>query len=244
MSGEKSDSTTSHSFTSRVVAKLKDPRFWLIAGSSLILSGLVIVFLKDRLATFLALVIGLTSSYLIRQIDDLPMPRSKFVAATFYEKTFVPALVGLVFISGSDIFSRIWVMPWRWFHGEDAVPGCAFLLSAAGVDLIGIIFSCVVVATLMGRRSNFAIMFGLAFYIPLNISDVFRGQFAEKSARLLASSCNWQMDDPTTIDMGAYRFGMATGILSRAFLAIFIAKLILSWRAARRDSVSEDEKKA
>jgi hypothetical protein len=180
----------------------------------------------------------LAASYLIRQIDQFSKPRSNFVAATFYERTLIPAIVGLVFISGSDIFARIWTMPWHWFHSEGTIPSCSFILSTAAVDWFGLVFSCVLVAVLMGRQTNFAVMFGLAFYIPLSLTDVFRGQFAEKSASLLASSCKWQLDDPTT-DMSAYKSGMALGIVIRVLVAIFVAKLMVSWRAARQDASEE-----
>jgi hypothetical protein len=230
------DSPHSDTFTSKVTEKLKDSRFWLIAGASLFLCGLVVVFFKEHLASVLTLGISLAASYLIRQIDDLPKPRGNFAAATFYEKTITPAVVGLVMISGSDIFARVWHLPWYWLHGEDAVPRCSFLLSTAAVDWLGLVLSAVFVATLMGRRTDFAIMFGLAFYIPLNITDVLRGQLAEKSGRLMASSCPWLADDPSGIALGAFRWGMATGIVIRALTAILVARLIGSWRAARQNS--------
>jgi len=239
MAGEQNGSQTPHSFTSVLIVKMKDSRFWLIAGPSLVLDGLVLSFLSVGLASILTLGIGLTASYLIRQIDEFPRPRGNFVLAPFYEKTLVPALVGIVFISGADVFARIWHMPWYWFHSEDAVPSCSFLLSTSAVDWLGLVFSSIVVATLMGKRAEFAIMFGLAFYIPLSITDVLKGQLAEKSARLLASSCRWVTDDPMSIDLSAFRYGMATGIVFHALIAIFVTKLILSWRAAKQNSSSE-----
>jgi hypothetical protein len=229
----------SQSFSRQVIAKLKDSRFWLIAGSTVLLDIPIIIFLDTRLAGLLTLGLGLAASYLIRQIDQFSKPQSSFVAATFYERTLIPALVGLVFIPGSDIFARIWVMPWHWFHSEGTIPSCSFVLSTAAVDWFGLVFSCVLVAVLMGRRADFAVMFGVALYIPLSLTDVFRGPFAEKSAGLVASSCKWLFDEPVGDDISAYRFGMALGVVAHVLVAIFVAKLIVSWRAARQDSSAE-----
>jgi hypothetical protein len=239
---EKGNPSNHGSFARHVIATMKDLRLWGIVVPSLILSGLAVSFVSAQFATILTLGIGLLASFLINRIHELPQVQPNFATDSFYERVLFPALVGILCISGAEVFARLWLMPWHLSHGENVVPSCSYLLTGGAFDWLGLVISVVVVAILMGRRADFAIMFGFAFYIPLSITDLFAGQVAEKSARLVESSCKWYSADATDFDLSAFRIGMATGIVSRALLAMFVAKLIMSWRSARANSSTEVQK--
>jgi hypothetical protein len=221
------------SFAHHVVSRLGDVRFWSIVIPTLLLDALVLSFTGPKFASIFTIAIGLTASYLLRDIPHLPPPNRVFMSSAFYEQIVVPVLVGLALVSSNQTLTRIFLMPWYWFKTNKA-PSCSFLAAVSAFDWIALIISCVVVATLIDKRSSFAIMLGLTFSTALNLTDIFTGFAAEQSARSLASSCSWAFDQPSSLDLTYFKYGMAVGVVVRGILAMAVAKLIVAWREARR----------
>lgn len=122
MADKEQGTETRHSLTSQIISKLKDSRFWVIAGPALVLSGIALTFLDTRIAGIVTLAINLIASYQIRLIDQFAQPESTFAASAFYQNTLAPCLVGIAFVAGSDIFVRLCLIPWHLFHTKGAIP--------------------------------------------------------------------------------------------------------------------------
>jgi hypothetical protein len=61
-------------------------------------------------------------------------------------------------MQGSEIFARLWLIPWYWFHSAGAVPSCWILICAIVSDWLGFLVCGALLATLVGRRATYAAM--------------------------------------------------------------------------------------
>lgn len=229
----------SRSFAQQFVSELRDSRLWIIVLPSLLLSGLVISFIGPRLAAVLTLAIGLIASHLLNRIEKLPIPGGLSTRGSFYQRILIPALVGIFIVPGSEILARLWLAPWYWFHASSEVPSCWFLMCGAAWGWFGILVCGSLIALLTGRRATFAAMVGVAVYLPLGLTDIYTGTLSQKTIALLASSCKFLSDGTDVPDFEALRQGMAFGLVVRAFLVVFTARVVSSWRASRETSASD-----
>src|SRR5436853_3956084 len=227
------------SFGRQFVVVLKDLRLWAVVIPSLLLSGLVLSFLGPRLAAVATFAIGLIASYVLRQVEKLPALGELSLPNNSYERFLIPVLVGILIVPSAEMFSRLWMMPWYWFHTSKDIPSCKFLMGAIACDWTGFLFIGVVVAILTRQRATFAAMVGIAVYMPLTFTDMFRGNLAQSAYSLLASSCKMETGGPDSSDFQEFRYGLASGLVLRALLVIFTASLVSSWRASRRTTVPQ-----
>jgi hypothetical protein len=106
----------------------------------------------------------------LNNIEEIPKPDG--LVESFYRAVALPAMVGAFMIPGSDLFARLWFMPWYWFHASNATPSCRYILIGAFWSLLSMPITAVVTAILTRQRAAFATMVGLAVYIPLHFLEI------------------------------------------------------------------------
>jgi len=231
---EQRSSTTLRSLFRQFIVVLRDSRLWIIVLPSLALSGIAIAFLGPRVATVLTLGIGLVASYLVNQIEKLPQIGAISELDTAFQRIIAPAITGIFVAPSSDLLARLWLTPWHWFHTSSEIPSCWFLMTGVAWDWIGVLVCGAVIALLAGRRATFAAMIGVAVLLPLALTDTYRSTDGKQTLTILLSSCQFLRDGTDAADyFEVFRSGIAFGLLSRALLVVFVAKLISSWRAGR-----------
>lgn len=227
----------SRSFFGRLAITLGDLRLWAILLPTFLLSGLVLLFLGPRIATALTLVIGLAASYLISQLEKLPTFDGISIMTGFYHRALLPGLVGVLAMQGTEIFSRVWLVPWYWFHPNSEFPSCWLLMCGIVSDWLGFLLCGAVLGTVLGRRATYAATVGMAIYFPVAVTMIFTG-ISEQALAVLGSSCKFLgTADPS--DLETARYGMAFGYVARFFLAVFTARVVSSWRAMRNPESGE-----
>ncbi len=214
-------------FSAAVTTTLSDSRLWLIVLPSLVLCGLALALVKTWLASVISIAITLIDAHLINRIDTLPRPDGKQLATSIYQAILLPAIVGILIISNSGLLARVWFLPWHWFHSSDAVPPCSYILSGAAFDWLGIFVVAGITALLMKERAVFAVIVGLTVYVPLDLTESFSGDTIQKATALLARSC--QMETPSDAEVEGFGIGAVTAVLTRALIAIFVAKVVSTW---------------
>ncbi len=219
------------SFARQFVLVLKDSRLWIVVLPFLLMVSLIVLFLGPRSAAVLTLTLGLIASYIINQIDRLPVIGGLTSLNSLSERILVPALAGILVIPGPEVLARIWFIPWYWFHTSSENPSCSYLISGAAWSWLGFLVCGALLAALTRERSTFAAVVGVAVYIPLTLTDIFRGNFSQKGLSVLTSSCKWLADLPARADadVESFRFGMVGGLVVQALLVIFAARLVSSW---------------
>src|SRR5205823_2979692 len=79
------------SFARQFVVVLKDTRLWIVVLPFLVLVSLIVLFGGPRLAAVLTLPLGLVGSYIIRQIDRLPVIDDFSSLKNLSERILLPA---------------------------------------------------------------------------------------------------------------------------------------------------------
>ncbi len=215
-------------------AALKDTRLWIIVLPALLLVGVTVSFAGPRVGAVLTFAIGLIASYLLRQMEKLPVPDHFSTLSNLYVNTFLPALAGILVLSSSEILTRLWMMPWYWFHTSKESPSCPYFLTGAVFNWLGFAVCGSVIGALTERRATFAAMTGVAVYLPLTLTDIFTGDLSRQTLSLFVTACHFQDQSPDSLDLQTFRFGLALGFVTRALLAVFAARLASSWRLAQR----------
>lgn len=219
-------------FVKQLVVVLRDVRVWAIVLPILAASALSLSFLGPRTGAVLTLGLGLVGSYLINQIDKLPVPADAATFERLYDRILLPAVAGIFVASSSDIFVRVWLTPWHWFHARSDVPSCWFLMCGVAWDWFGVLVCGAVIALLTGPRATFAAMIGIAIWLPLTLTDMYTGtEQTLKNLTIFASSCKF-LSDFTAENLGSFSEGATFGLLSRALLLVYAARVVSSWRAS------------
>jgi len=196
--------------------------------------SLIVVLVGPRLAAVLTLTLGLIASYVINQIDRLPAVGGLSLAS-LSERILIPATAGILLIPGPEVLTRIWLMPWHWFHTSSESPSCSFLMSGAAWSWLGFVVCGALLAALTRERSTFAATVGVAVYIPLSFTDIFFGENWTPKAISLLASCRWlDANGADAADVYSFRFGTAVGLVVQALLAIFTARLVSAWLISRK----------
>jgi len=109
-----------------------------------------------ELAAVLTLTLGLIASYIINQIDRLPVIDNLSSLTNLGERVLVPALAGILLVPGSEVFGAesgpcpgIGCIP----AGEN--PSCSFLMTGAAWGWLGCLVCGALLAALTRERSNF-----------------------------------------------------------------------------------------
>jgi len=225
---EAEDGTWDKGFFRAIGASLKDLRLWFIVIPSLLLLGFALVLLKPAwLAGVFSGGVALIASYLISTVEKLPRPNEKELAESLYHKVLLPAAIGIFIIPSVGLFADLWAMQWHWFHTNGSIPSCSSIWTIGILSLLGILVVPAVTALLARERAVFATMVGFMVYIPMNLTTAFSGGNVQQLTTLLAKSCQMDTDDFAADSFGV---GMVTGVLSKALVAIFVAKVVSTWR--------------
>jgi len=218
-------------FFRAITVSLKDLRLWFIVIPSLILLGLALVLLKPTwLAGVVSCGLALVASYLISTVEKLPRPNERELAESLYRKVLLPAATGILIIPSVELFADLWAMQWHWFHPNGSIPACSSLWTIGILGWLGIIVVPVVTALLTRERAVFATMVGFMVYIPMSLTTALSGDNVQRVISLLAKSCQMDTDDFAADGFGA---GMVTAVLSQALMAIFVAKVVSTWRSRK-----------
>ena len=227
MAGQSENSAWDKGFFKAIAVSLKDIRLWLIVIPSLILAGVVLILLKPTwLAGAVSFAVGLVARHLISKIEELPRPNEKELADSLYRKVLLPAATGILIFPSVDLFGQLWVMQWHWFHAKGSIPPCSFLWVIGIFVLLGNLVVPGVIALLTRERAVFATMVGLLIYIPLSLTMGLSGDNVRQMTSLLAKTC--QMDTDSFASDG-FGVGMVTAVLSKALVAVFVAKVVSTW---------------
>jgi putative flippase GtrA len=234
MAGQSQKQTWDNGFFRAIVSSLKeDIRLWLIILPCLLLLGLALVLVRPPwLAAALSFGLGLVMARLINKIETFPKPDEKKLAESLYRNGLLPAVTGVLVISGMGIFVDVWAMQWRWFHGTSSIPPCSFVWIAAILGFLGNLVAPAVVALLTKERAVFATMVGLLVYFPIRLTDLLSGDSVSRMTSLLAKTCQMDTEDFSTGGFGA---GLVTSVLIQVLVAIFVAKVVATW-LSRRDA--------
>jgi hypothetical protein len=219
------------SFARQFVVVLKDSRLWVVVLPFLLIVSLVFSLVGPRLAAVLSFTLGIVASYLINQIDRLPAIGDLSSLKNLTERILIPAVAGILIIPGAEVLTRIWLMPWYWFHSSDQNPSCSYLMGGAVWHWLGFLVCGALLAALTRERSTFAAIAGATVFIPLSFTDIFTGNLIQQTFSVFASSCKWL--DMKDSDVESFRFGIAIGLVVRVLLAIFAARLVSSWLISR-----------
>ncbi len=224
-------SGTLNTFLRQFFVVLKDIRLWLVVLPFLLMVSLIILFLTPQTATILTFAVGLIASAAINQISTLPVINDFSPLHRFTSNILIPAVVGILLIPGPEVLVRIWLMVWHWFHGIEAIPSCPFLLIGAAWGWLGFLICGAILAVLTRERAVFAATVGAAVYIPLSFTETLGVEFSQKGLSLLTASCKLDADDA---DLGSFRIGMATGLVTQCLLAIFAARFVSTWKSSNK----------
>jgi hypothetical protein len=217
-------------FFRAITVSLKDLRLWFIVVPSLVVVGLALVLLKPAWAGLVSGGVALVAGYLINTVEKLPRPNEKELAESLYRKVLLPAATGILIIPSAELFADLWGMQWHWFHPNGSIPPCSYLWTIGILGWLGILFVPAVTALLARERAVFATMVGLMVYIPMSLTTALSGDNVQRVTSLLAKSCRMDVDDYSADSFG---LGTVIGILSQALMAIFIAKVVSTWRARK-----------
>jgi hypothetical protein len=217
-------------FFRAITVSLKDLRLWFIVVPSLIVLGFALVLLKPAWAGVVSGGVALVAGYLINTVEKLPRPNEKELAESLYRKVLLPAATGILIIPSVELFANLWAMQWHWFHTNGSIPPCSYLWNIGLLGWLGILFVPAVTALLARERAVFATMVGLIVYIPMSLTTALYGDNVQRVTSLIAKSCQMDADDFSTDGFGV---GMVTGVLSQALIAIFVAKVVSTWRARK-----------
>ena len=220
------------SFARQFVVVLKDSRLWIVVLPFLLLVSLIFSFLGPRLAAVLSLTLGLIASHIVSQIDRLPVIDDLSSLNSLGERLLIPAIAGILIIPGAEVLTRIWLMPWYWFHASSETPSCSFLMSGAAWSWLAFLVCGALLAILLRERSTLAATVGVAVYIPLTFTDIFTRNFSQKALAALVTNCKWI--DADGADVESFGSGMAVGLVLQGLLAIFAARLVSSWLISRK----------
>jgi hypothetical protein len=172
----------------------------------------------------------LVASYLISGVEKLPRPNEKELAESLYRKVLLPAATGILIIPSVELFADLWAMQWHWFHTDGSIPPCSSLWTVGILGWLGILIVPVIIALLTKERAVFATMVGFIVYIPMSLTTALSGDKVQRVISLLAKSCQMDTDDFAADGFGA---GMVTAVLSQALMAIFVAKVVSTWRSRK-----------
>jgi hypothetical protein len=216
-----------------------DLRLWIIVIPSFILIGFALHLTTPWLGSSLAAAITLVDAHLLNKIESFPKPDGKELVKGLFRSVLVPAVTGIFLITNADILTRVWYMPGHWFQTSVTIPSCSYLVSGIVISFIGLALAAVLVALLTKEHALFSSMVGLAVYIPLSLTEALSsGATSQAVSTLFSESCHLDIPSDAT-DMDAYRLGMATGavsvVLVKAFLVIFVTKLVSVWRSRQSD---------
>src|SRR6266480_1934350 len=144
------------SFARQVVVVLKDSRLWMLVFPFLLLVILIVLLASPRFVPVLIFPLGLIASFIMSRIDRLPVIGEPPSLNNLTERILVPAAAGILLIPGPEVLTRIWLMPWHWFHTSSENPSCAFLMSGAAWSWFGFVVCGALLAALTRERSTFA----------------------------------------------------------------------------------------
>ncbi len=231
MAGQAENGACDKGFFRAITVSLKDLRLWFIVIPSLILLGLALVLLKPTwLASVVSVGLALVASHLISTVEKLPRPNERELAESLYRKVLLPAATGILMIPSVGLFVDLWAMQWHWFHTNGSIPTCSFLWTIGILGWLGILVVPAVTALLTRERAVFATMVGLMVYIPMSLTTALSGGNVQRMTSLFAKSCQMDTDDFATDGFG---LGMVTAVLSQALVAIFVAKVVSTWRSRK-----------
>lgn len=214
-------------FSASIKATLKDSRLWFIVVPSIVICAVALLLFRNWFGAVISFAVGLIASRLVNNIEALPRPDERKLAASVYRTAVLPAAIGVMVIPSSELLARLWFMPWHWFHTSDATPACSYLLTGVFFDWLGVLIAPALTALLTKDRAVFATFAGLLVYIPLEVTDSFARGGLTTGALLFSKAC--QVDfDPST-DLSSFNVGAITAILVRALISIFVAKVVSTW---------------
>jgi len=238
-SDQQRSSSNFRSFDTQVGFVLRDLQLWAILLPALLLIGIVIEFLPPVGAAALTAVIGLLAGYVIQPIDNFPISGGPGTLERIYEKTVMPGIVGILVVQGSDVFARLWLMPWYWlfwYHSIRETPSRWLLMCGVAWDWFGFLVCGVLLAVIAGRRATFAAMIGIAIYLPLELTDLFTGMLSQKSFALFLSIGKILSAGTDNVDFESARESVAWGLVFRALLLILSARVASFWLVSQRAS--------
>ncbi len=231
MAGQAENGAWDEGFFGAITESLKDLRLWFIVIPSLISLGLALILLKPTwLAGVVSAGLALIASHLISRVEKLPRPNEKELAESLYRKMLLPAATGILMLYSASCFADLWAMQWHWFHTNGSTPACSYLWTVVILDWFGILVVPAIIALLMKERAVFATMVGLTVYIPMTLTTALSGDNAQRTISLLAKSCQMDIGDSATDGFG---LGVVTGVLVRALVVIFVAKVVSTWRSRK-----------
>lgn len=73
-------------------------------------------------------------------------------------------------------------------------------------------------------------MVGFMVYIPMSLTTALSGDNVQRVISLLAKTCQMDTDDFAADGFGA---GMVSAVLSQELMAIFVAKVVSTWRSCK-----------
>jgi hypothetical protein len=239
MVGETEDKHTIAELFASVKTTLKDGRLWLIVLSALTICGLSLLLPYRSLSTLISIAVGLVASHLINRIERLPKTDVSAAGMSFYRNVLLPAAVGVMVISNSNLLARVWFMLWHWLHANNSIPSCRSIFTGAILGFLGVPVTAAITAAIVKQRAVFATVIGLTLHIPLTLTDTFSGGGALKALSIFAKSCNFDIADD--FDNGAFAAGFSLGtistILMEILLSIFVAKVVSVW-VSREDAAA------
>jgi hypothetical protein len=231
MAGQAESGAWDKGFFRAIAVSLKDIRLGLIVIPSLILAGLALVLLKPTwLAGAVSFGLALVARHLISKIEELPRPNEKELTDSLYHKVLLPAATGILMIPSVDLFGQLWAVQWHWFHTKGSIPPCSFIWTVGILVLLGNLVVPAVTALLTRERAVFATIVGLMVYIPMSLTMGLSGDNVQQMTSLLAKSCQMDTDGFATDGFGV---GMVTAVLSKALVAIFVAKVVSTWLSGK-----------
>lgn len=83
----------------------------------------------------------------------------------------------------------------------------------------------------LGECINSSAMVGFLVYVPMSLTTAFYGDGVQKMTSIVTKSC--QMDGQLEFDADGFGLGLVVGLLSQVLLAIFVAKVVSTWRSRK-----------
>jgi hypothetical protein len=231
MAGHEKTQAWDKGFFAAIVSSLKDVRLWFLLLPSLLICGLILALVKSPwVAGSISFGLALIVTYLISKIETFPTPDRSELAEGFYRKMLLPVATGILIIPNMGLFVDLWATQWHWFHADGSIPPCSYIWTLGLLGWLGLLVAPTLVALLVKERAVFATMAGLMVYVPISVTRLVTGGDLQKATSLWVKSCQI---DTADFDHDAFGAGVVFAILSQVLVAIFVAKVVSTWRSRK-----------
>jgi len=206
-----------------------DWRVWTVV---LLYAALCVLFDRlwgPRISAIAAAPLGIVAALVLARLD-FDADDGSLSLAMIRNDSLLCALAGVMILQGTEAISRFPVLPWHWIYGEHIETHLSAVIVSSIFDWLSFLLAGWCIGSLMPGRALLASMVGVSIFLPISITELLTNESTGRTIHMLAQAMHF-FDDPD-FDILAFRSGAVlggiTGLLVRAVLTIYIARLVSS----------------